>query len=181
MKKTLLFTFAAFTALAVNAAKNFEITTSGENLRTLTKVTDNEEPCMNPFGGEFGNDLFFAARENKKFWNIYKKDNVFSTAMTQKTSGKNHNWSPCYNKQLDKIAFRCQNEGSSTSDIFLMNNTKGKTLQAITESPDAYRQWLYAAFQPRREKHRFCEILLRCQELFHLDDGHGWRQPSANN
>lgn len=138
MKKLVMMTLAVGVTISAYAGKNFEITSSGENLMTLTKVTDNEEPCMNPYGGEFGSDLYFAARENKKYWNIYKKDNVFSTAMNQKTSGNNRNWSPVYSKVLDKIAFRCQNDGSATSDIFMMNSSKGKTLQAITESPDAY-------------------------------------------
>ena len=138
MRKVLSLTLVACATLTSWAGKNFEITTSGENLMTLTKVTDNEEPCMNPYGGNMGLNLFFAARENKKYWNIYKKENVFSTAMSQKTSGKNFNWAPAYSEVLDKIAFRCQNEGSATSDIFMMNNTKGKTLQAITESPDAF-------------------------------------------
>ena len=53
--------------------KKWAITTTGESLQALTQVTDNEEPCMYPFGGDNGSPLYFAARENKKYWNIYKK------------------------------------------------------------------------------------------------------------
>lgn len=116
----------------------YAITSSGENLTTLTKVTDNEEPCISPYGGDNGKDLFFAARENNNYYNIYKKENPFSTAVSQKTSGKNFNISPAYNAVLDKIAFSCRNEGASTSDIFTMNNNQGKALSQITESNNAY-------------------------------------------
>ncbi len=136
MKKLILFGFAAM--LASCGSTQFAITSSGENLSALTKVTDNEEPCVSPFGGDNGKDLFFAARENKRFYNIYKKDNPFSSAMTQKTSGKNFNISPAYNAETDRIAFRCQQEGANTSDIYIMNNNQGKALSQITESNNAF-------------------------------------------
>ena len=98
----------------------YAITMTGENLSSLTKVTDNEEPCISPYGGDNGKDLFFAARENMYYYNIYKKENPFSNAMSQKTSGKNYNISPAYCAAIDKIAFQ------------------GKALSQITESIDAY-------------------------------------------
>lgn len=116
----------------------FAVTTTGENLQALTKVTDKEEPCITPFGGDNGKDLYFAVRENKNYYNIYKKDNPFSSAISQKTSGKNNNFSPTYSEAVDKIAFRCQNEGSNTSDIFMMPNSGGKALTQVTESTDAF-------------------------------------------
>lgn len=116
----------------------YAITMTGENLSSLTKVTDNEEPCISPYGGDNGKDLFFAARENMYYYNIYKKENPFSNAMSQKTSGKNYNISPAYCAAIDKIAFQCKLEGSRTSDIYLMNNNQGKALSQITESIDAY-------------------------------------------
>lgn len=116
----------------------FAISSGDENLSALTKVTDNEEPCITPFGGDDGLDLYFAARESKKYYNIYKKDNALSQSMIQKTSGKNYNTSPVYSSKLDKIAFKCQNEGNSTSDIFMMSNGKAIALSPMTESSDAY-------------------------------------------
>lgn len=138
MKKNYLFLcgLSAMTISCVNT--QFAITSSGENLSALTKVTDNEEPCISPFGGDNGKDLFFAACENRKYYNIYKKENPFSNAMSQKTSGKNYNISPAYNAKIDKIAFRCQLEGAFTSDIYLMNNNQGKALSQITESNNAF-------------------------------------------
>lgn len=120
------------------SGKRYAITATGEDLTSLTKVTDNEEPCVSPFGGDNGKELFFAARENKEYYNIYKKENPFSSAMTQKTSGKNFNISPTYCAAIDKIAFQCQLEGASTSDIYMMNNNQGKALSQITETNDAY-------------------------------------------
>ena len=140
--KNLLLTVAFLTiAISGYGKKTFAITTTGESLQALTQVTDNEEPCMYPFGGDNGSALYFAVRENKKYFNIYKKDNPFSAAMTQKTSGRNFNYSPVYCPATDKIAFRCQLEGSNTSDIYMMTDSKGKALNQITESSNAYEEY----------------------------------------
>ncbi len=58
--------------------------------------------------------------------------------MSQKTTGKNQNFSPTYCVATDKIAFRCQNDGNNTSDIYIMSGTKGKVLTQITESSNAF-------------------------------------------
>ena len=137
--KTKVFILFGFAAMLVSCGgTQFAITSSGENLSALTKVTDNEEPCISPYGGDNGKDLFFAARENKQYYNIYKKENPFSSAMSQKTSGKNFNISPAFNAETDRIAFRCQLEGASTSDIYAMANNQGKALTQITESNNAF-------------------------------------------
>lgn len=138
MKKTFIGAAVISVLLSSCGGTKFAITSGDEHLSALTKVTDNEEPCITPFGGDDGKDLFYAARENKKYFNIYKKENPFSSATTQKTSGKNMNFSPAHSPALDRIAFRCQNEGSSTSDIFMMSAKNGKTLTQITESSNAY-------------------------------------------
>lgn len=138
MKKLLFATLLVSIAVSTYAKKKYAITTNGEMLQALTQVTDNEEPCLYPFGGDNGTALFFSARENKKWFNIYKKDNPFSAAMTQKTSGKNYNFSPAYCPTTDKLAFRCQLEGSNTSDIYMMTDGKGKAMNQITESSTAY-------------------------------------------
>lgn len=140
MKRLLFFTFLAAISMSSNAKKKYAITMTGENLATLTQVTDNAEPCLDPFGGDNGSALFFSVRENKRYYNLYKKDNPFSAAMSQKTSGKNNNRNPCYNPETGKIAFSCMQDGSSTSDIFTMFDNKGKALSQITESTDAYEE-----------------------------------------
>ena len=143
MNKTTIFAVMGGVTLSLLSScgsKKFAITTSGENLTALTKVTDNEEPCISPFGGDNGRDLFFAARENKEYYNIYKKENPFSSAMSQKTSGKNRNYSPAYCAATDKIAFRCQMEGASSSDIFIMGNNQGKALCLYFDFFDGFIQ-----------------------------------------
>lgn len=140
MKNYCLF-FAVVTVplfLSSCGGTKFAISSGNENLSALTQVTDNEEPCVQPFGGDNGKNLFFSARNDNRYWNIYKKDNAISNAMSQKTSGKNYNTNPAYNEATDKIAFSCQNEGSSSTDIYLINGTMGKTLSPITESSDVY-------------------------------------------
>lgn len=141
MKKLLFFALLACVAVSTYGKKKYVITMAGENLAKLTQVTDNQEPCINPFGGDNGSTLFFAVRENKKYYNIYKKDNPFAASMSQKTSGKNNNRQPCFNAVCGKIAFSCQQDGANTSDIYTMFDSKGKALSQITESTDAYEQY----------------------------------------
>lgn len=139
MKKIILLVGVAMIVMPeCLAKKKFAITAGNENLTALTKVTDREEPCITPFGGDNGMNLFFAVCENKRYYNIYMKENVFSASISQKTSGKNKNYAPFYSKALNKIVFRCQNDGMSTSDIFMMNANQGKTLSQITETSNAY-------------------------------------------
>ena len=141
MRKVLFVALLSCIALSSSAKKKLAITMTGENLATLTQVTDNQEPCLDPFGGDNGSALFFAVRENGRYYNIYKKDNPFSAAMSQKTSGKNYNRYPCYNAAVGKIAFGCKQDGASTSDIYTMFDNKGKALSQITESSDAYEEY----------------------------------------
>lgn len=137
MKKVFILLASAVIMVSCGSTQ-YAITSGGESLSALTKVTDNEEPCVSPYGGDNGKDLFFAACESRYYYNIYKKENPFSSALIQKTSGKNYNLSPAYNPTSDKIAFRCQLEGASTSDIYMMNNNQGKALTQVTESMNAY-------------------------------------------
>lgn len=138
MKILSTFILFLFMALPITAKKKLAIIASGENLATLTQVTDSKFPCITPTGGEDGKNLFYAVNEDGKYYNIYKKDNAFSNATTQKTFGRNFNVSPSYNRLLDKIAFRCFNEGMSTSEIYVTPNTKGKALTQITETDNAF-------------------------------------------
>ena len=141
MKKVLLLAILASVTLSISAKKKLAITMTGENLATLTQVTDNQEPCLDPFGGDNGSPLYFSVRENKRYYNIYKKENPFSAAMAQKTSGKNFNRQPNFNPLTGKIAFSCLQDGAGTSDIYTMFDNKGKALSQITESSDAYEEY----------------------------------------
>ncbi len=134
------FTFISLAMVMIlsSCSPKFAITYSGENLSALTQVTDLDEPCITPFGGDNGQNLFFAAREKGSYYNIYCKTNPFTASMSQKTSGKNMNYMPTYSSVLGKIAFRCQNEGSLASDIFMMPATGGKALTQITETTNSF-------------------------------------------
>lgn len=137
MKK--LFCLPIFAMAMVSCGvSQYAIMSDDEYLTALTKITDNEDPCVSPCGGDDGKNLFFAVYEDEEYYNIYKKENPFASAMNQKTSGKNHNFSPTYCAATDKLAFRCQNEGSSTSDIYMMSASKGRALTQVSESADAY-------------------------------------------
>ena len=136
MKKSLLL-LATVTMLSSCASK-LAISSGDESLSALTQVTDSEDPCVTPFGGDEGKNLFYASRENRFFFNIYKKDNAFSNAVVSKTSGNNQNYSPTYCEKTDKLAFRCQNEGTRTSDIYMMSASKGKAMTQATDTPNAF-------------------------------------------
>jgi TolB protein len=138
MKRNYFFALVATLSFYGCGSSQFAITEGSENLEALTKVTDKEERCITPFGGDNGQNLFFAAMEDGKYFNIYYKENAFSASMAQRTSGKNQNYSPAYSASTGKIAFRCQNEGSSTSDIFMINASGGRAATQITETSDAF-------------------------------------------
>lgn len=139
MKQTILIiSLAMVFTMPTNAKKKFAISTSAENLSALTQITDRAEPCITPCGGDHGEKLFFSAREDKKYYNIYMKENAYAASMAQKTSGKNHNTAPFYSPALGKFVFRCMNDGMTTSEIFMMNANKGKALTQITETTNAF-------------------------------------------
>lgn len=136
MKKFFLFLFPAM--LLVSSCGTLAVVSGGEVLEALTKVTDSKEPCCQPFGGDDGKNLFYSGRSDGKYWNIYYKENAFSSAVGEKTSGKNRNTSPAYSSATKKIAFSCQNEGMASYDIYTMNANQGRALSPITESSDAF-------------------------------------------
>ena len=139
MNKNYLFLTLSVIGLVSCGSAKFAITSGGENLSALTKVTDSEEPCITPFGGDNGKNLFYAqGRDKGGYFNIFKKENAFASASVEKTSGKNNNYAPAYCEAIDKIAFRCQNEGMSSSDIYMMSGTQGKALTQVTETSGDY-------------------------------------------
>lgn len=116
----------------------FETNTQDENLMSLTRITDYEEPCITPTGGAKGKNLFFSVRQDKRYYNIYMKEDVMSASMVQKTSGKNFNWQPAFNSSTDRIAFSSQIEGAQTSEIYTTQNKKGTSLSPITDTRDKF-------------------------------------------
>lgn len=126
--------------------KEFSITSNGENLSTLTKVTDGEDECSTPFGGDDGKNLFFSVHDGPNRRNIYKKENAFSASMNQKTSGENLNMCPTYSEENKKLAFSGQFQGADFADIYMMNDAQGKAMIQVTNTPDAEEQ--YPCFSP---------------------------------
>lgn len=125
-------------------SKKYTITSIGENLSALTKVTETEDDCFSPFGGDNGKNLYFAS--GGFYSNIFKKDNAFSSSMNERTSGNNRNFAPTYCELIDKVAFSGKLEGSTLADIYMMNNSQGKALTQITNTPDA--EECYPCFSP---------------------------------
>ena len=115
----------------------YSVTSGGENLTALTKVTDGDEVCTMPFGGDNGKDLFYLKRTREgynTYSNIFKKENPLASASSEKTAGKNSNAHPAYCGAIDKIVFRYYPIGGSSSDIYMMPATQGKALTQVTDS-----------------------------------------------
>jgi TolB protein len=117
--------------------KVYAITAGGENLSALTKITDDDNRCTMPSGGDNGKNLFYLKRSHdgaNVYSNIFKKDNPLATASSEKTSGKNRHAHPSYCEAIDKIVFRFSTEGNSSSDIYMMSASQGKALTQVTDS-----------------------------------------------
>lgn len=114
----------------------YEMTSNGENLSALTKITEEKTNCVCPVGGDSGGVLFFVNIASDGYSNLYKKDNPFANSMTQMTEGKNSILFPTYCKGTEKVAFRARLEGNGFSDIYLMNASKGKALTQVTSTPN---------------------------------------------
>lgn len=115
----------------------YAVTSGGENLSALTKVTDGDDVCTMPFGGDNGKDLFYLKRSHDGIYtysNVYKKENPLASASSEKTSGKNLNAHPAFCTAIDKIVFRYYPSGSSSSDIYMMPASQGKALTQVTDS-----------------------------------------------
>ena len=115
----------------------YAVTSGGENLTALTKITDGDDVCTMPFGGDNGRDLFYLKRthdDSFTYSNIFKKENPLASASSEKTSGKNSNAHPAYCSAIDKIVFRYYPSGSSSSDIYMMPASQGKALTQVTDS-----------------------------------------------
>ncbi|MDR0955453.1 MAG: hypothetical protein LBM20_08800 [Rikenellaceae bacterium] len=123
----LLFIVAGLSScVSVKVIQSYSITEGNENLEALVQITDRDSPCITPFGGNNGQNLFFAASDGG-YYNIYYKENVLSTSSSQKTNNQNQNHWPTYSAVLDKIAF------NSKGDIFSINMS-GRAATQVTES-----------------------------------------------
>ena len=118
------------------APVTYSLTSNGESLTALSKITENRI-CMCPIiGGENSSTLFFFHSDDNTNANLFKKDNPLAGSMTQMTEGKNAITFPTYCKKIDKVAFTAKLEGSTTSDIYMMNANQGKALTQVTNTPN---------------------------------------------
>lgn len=120
---------------------SYVVYSPGENLTALTKIHETEYVCDYPYGGDKGQNLFFAVHDKAGNSNIYRKDNPTSMSMGQLTGGKNRNISPSYCAATNMVAFDGRPEGNLVSDIYMVNATQGGALQQITNTPDAHEQY----------------------------------------
>lgn len=116
----------------------YSVNIPGENLTALSKVTDSEYKCSHPYGGDYNKNLFFTVSTfgTKSYSNIFKKDNVLSASMSQKTSGNNFNTHAAYCAATDMLAFSGQFEGSKHWDVYMVNSSRGNALTQVTSNPD---------------------------------------------
>ena len=74
MKKS-VFTWLSCTLALSSCTSTYVISSAGESLSALTKVTDAEKQCISPYGGDEGKDLFYSMEEKGGVFKIYRKGN----------------------------------------------------------------------------------------------------------
>lgn len=146
-------------------AKTYLITSGSENLRSLTKITEGENPCTDPGGSIHSNTLFFVMKVDNEY-NIYKKDNPVAPAQIQVTSGAN-SIDPTYCVATDRVAFSRQ-VNNYQFDIYMMPATKGNALIPVTETnrdiemvPSFSSDGTYLAYQKGSANSADAEIWLK--------------------
>ena len=108
----------------------------GEILSSLSKVTDGENKCSYPFGGDNGKNLFFSVRDKgSDYCNIFAKADPFSASMTQKTAGKNYHIAPSYSPSIQRVAFSGYQEGAFNRDIYMIDAVQSNALIQATNTP----------------------------------------------
>lgn len=123
---SLMLATVTFTACKVTM---YEMKTDGEMFNSLTKLTETPDVAC-PYGGDNDGPLYFAYQSGGRGQcNIYRKDKPLSSSMTQMT-GVDAAMFPAYNKAVDKIAFRMND------DIYTMPASKGKAMTQITSTKD---------------------------------------------
>lgn len=62
--------------------------------------------------------------------------------MSQKTSGKNYNRTPCFNPATGKLAFSCKQDGVSSADLYVIDvDGNNLTQLTINKSYDGQPYW----------------------------------------
>ncbi len=146
-------------------AKTYLITSGSENLRSLTKITEGENPSTEPGGSVRSNTLFFVTKVNNEY-NIYKKDNPVAPAQIQVTSGASCLY-PTYCEATDRVAFARQ-VNDYYYDIYMMPAAKGNALIPVTETnrdsefnPSFSPDGTYLAYQKGYTNTKDAEIWLK--------------------
>ena len=145
---------------------------AGENLTSLTQITDMEDICEFPFGGNNGSNLFFSVTDKRGLSrNIYKRDIPTSGSVIQKTAGKNDNRHPSYCAATNMLVFAGKQEGAFSSDIYMMDASQSNALTQITNTPDASEYFpcissdgqfiVYQKFSAYRSNLKDCEIWIK--------------------
>lgn len=134
MKKGIILMYAAIIIPLSSCKTSYLMISAGESFDALTKITDDKKVCILPNGGNNGKNLVFAGLEEDGSFNIYMKDNVLSSALIQKTSGKNFNIFPCYCPINDKIVFQYMSR--TDFDIYYINANSGKAITQITSTDE---------------------------------------------
>lgn len=165
-----LMTFASFVVSC--GPGQWDLYAPGENMSSLTKITDMEDICEYPYGGNNGRNLFFSVRDKRgTSRNIYKRDNPISGSVIQKTAGKNDNCQPSYCAVTDKLVFSGKQEGAFSSDIYMMDASQGNALTQVTNTPDATEYFpcissdgqavVYQKFSAYSNNLKDCEIWIK--------------------
>lgn len=136
MKKIMLWMVAgfAFCLLTTSCSTSFLMISADENFDALTKITDGRNPAIFPNGGDSAKNLAFCMKEEGGYYNIYLKDNVFTSSFIKKTDGQNINLVPNYNKATNRIVFQYWDKDNF--DIYYIDALKGKAISQVTNTDE---------------------------------------------
>lgn len=142
MKKKLIsaFTTMCIAMLMVScvSTKEYLITSGGENLQALTKITDNQGQIVSHIGVSPNSPTIFLAIWDGTTQNIYKKDNPTSASLSQITSGNVKCSFPAYNPATDRLAFNYRTVYDSynwtKADIYTLGFKNVNALSPVTQT-----------------------------------------------
>lgn len=125
----LLITCVLVVGMASCRSTTYLITAGSENLRSLAKITEGENACIQPGGSVESNILFYVSAVGGKL-NVYRKDNPTAPAQIQLTSDANCEF-PTYCAKTDRVAF--SRAINAYYDIY-MKPISGNALIPVTET-----------------------------------------------
>lgn len=120
------------------STREYLLMSGSENLKALTKITDNAGQNVSRIAVSPDSPTIFLAVSDESSQNIFKKDNPTSSSMAQITSGNINCSFPSYNPTTDRLAFsyrtRYDANNWTKGDIYSLGFNNVNALSPITQT-----------------------------------------------